>query len=137
MTQQTIQNESFADLVRDILSDMRQLLREEIALARVEIREQASRAKAAGAALGVGVGALAIGAVFLLIAIAVAIADFLAWPVWTGFLIVALLLGVGGFAALASGRRQLQQVRAVPKETVSTLKENSTWIAKHLSSERK
>jgi hypothetical protein len=57
--------------------------------------------------------------------------------VGAGFLIVAALLCVAGFATLASGRRQLAQVHAVPEETVTTLKENSEWIAKRLSSVRK
>ena len=70
-------------------------------------------------------------------AIATAIADMLNWPVWAGFLIVAALLSLVGFVTLSSGRRQLQNVHAVPRETISTLKENSEWIAKRLSSVRK
>ncbi len=129
--------QSVGSLIRGILLDLRALIREEIALARVEIHEQAGRARAAALSFGVAAAALAFGGTFLLVAVAVAIADFLAWPVWAGFLVVAVLLSIVGLVTLSSGRRQLRKVNPVPEETVSTLKENSEWIAKRLSSERR
>lgn len=129
--------DSIGGLIRGILTDIRTLIREEIALARVEIREQAGRAKAAATSFGIAVAALAFGGIFLLVAVALGIASLLGWPAWTGFLVVAILLCVGGFFALSSGRKQLASVHALPGETVTTLKENSEWIAKRLSSVRK
>jgi hypothetical protein len=52
-------------------------------------------------------------------------------------LAVAVLLSAAGWFTLASGRSQLRNVHPVPPETMSTLKENSEWIAKRLSSVRK
>jgi len=129
--------ESIGSLIKGILNDVRTLIREEIALARVEMREQAGRAKAAAMSFGIAAAALAFGSVFLLVAIALGIAYLLGWPAWTGFLIVALLLCMGGFITLSSGRKQLAGVHAMPEETVTTLKENSEWIAKRLSSVRR
>jgi uncharacterized membrane protein YqjE len=128
---------SIGGLVRGILDDVRTLIREEIALARVELREQAGRAKAAAFSFGIAAAALAFGGIFLLIAIALGIAALFHWPAWTGFLIMAVLLTVTGLIALSSGRKQLTNVHPVPEETLSTLKENSEWIAKRLSSVRK
>jgi hypothetical protein len=130
-------NDTLGGLVRGILTDVRQLLREEIALARVEVREQAGRAKIAAASLGAAVVALAFGATFLLIAIAAGIADVFGWPLWAGFLTVALLLSVAGVTMYAVGRRRLRTIQPLPEQTVQTLKENSEWIAKRLSSARK
>ena len=135
MNPETTHAESLGGLIRGILVDLRTLIREEVALARVEIREQATRAKAAAMSFGIAIGALAFGATFLLIAIAMGVADLLNWPAWTGFLIVAVLLALTGFVMLSSGRKQLRDVHAVPEATVTTLKENSEWIAKRLSSE--
>ena len=129
--------ESIPSLVRGVLHDIRSLIREEIALARVEFREQAERVRGVATAFGIALVALAFGGTFLLIALAIGVADLFDWPVWAGFLAVAVLLSVGGFVMLASGRRQLRQVHPVPEETVSTLKENSEWIARRLSSVRK
>ena len=129
--------ESTGSLIRGILNDLRTLIREEIALARAEMREQAGRARAAALSFGIAAAALAFGAIFLLVAMALGIANLLGWPAWTGFLIMALLLCIGGYFTLSSGRKQLASVHAVPEETVTTLKENSEWIAKRLSSVRK
>jgi hypothetical protein len=127
-------DESIGGLIRGILTDLRTLIREEIALARVEIREQAGKARAAAMSFGVAAAALLFGGTFLLIALATGIAELLDLPVWVGFLIVAVLLSMIGLVMLASGRKQLRTFHAVPEETVSTLKENSEWIAKRLSS---
>ena len=129
--------ESIRGLIRGILADIRTLIHEEIALARVEIREQAGRARAAAISFGMAAAALLFAGTFLLIALAAAIADLLDWPIWAGFLVVAVLLSAAGWLTLASGRSQLRNVHAVPPETMSTLKENSEWIAKRLSSVRK
>lgn len=129
--------ESFGGLLKGILYDVRTLIRDEITLARLEMKEQAGRARAAAISFGVAAGALAFGAAFLLFALATAIADLLNWPVWAGFLIVAGLLSLIGLVTLASGKRQIRHVHAIPTETVSTLKENSEWIARRLTSARK
>ena len=136
-TPDLVHGESIGSLLRGVLMDLRMLIREEMALARVELREQAGRAKTAAVSLGFAAVALVIGLVFLLIAAATAIADVLEWPVWAGFLALALLLSLCGFAAMLFGRRQLRAVHAVPTEAVSTLKENAEWIAKRLSSDRR
>ena len=132
-----VHGESIRDLLRGILTDIQELIREEVALARVEIREQAGRARAAAVSFGIAAASLAFGGIFLLVAIATAIADMLDWPVWGGFLVVAALLSIVGVVTLSSGRRQMRNVHAVPRETISTLKENSEWIAKRLSSDQK
>jgi len=135
MEPQATRPESLGGLIRGILMDLRTLIREEIALARVEIREQATRARAAAMSFGIAIGALLFGGAFLLIAIAMGIADLLNWPAWAGFLIVAVLLAIIGAVTLSASRKKLATVSAVPEETVTTLKENSEWIAKRLSSE--
>lgn len=137
MDPEVVTNDSIGGLIRGILNDLRTLIREEIALARVELREQAGKARSAALSFGIAAAALAFGGTFLLIAIAIGIADLLQWPLWTGFLIVAVLLSLVGFFTLTSGRKQLRTFSAIPEETVTTLKENSEWIAKRLSSEQK
>ena len=132
--QDPIRTESFGELMRGILSDLRTLIRDEIALARVEFQEEAGRARAAALSFGVMAVAFAFGATFLLGAVAIACRDLLGWPLWTGFLAVALLMSAVGALAMASGRKQLRQMHAVPEQTVSSLKENAAWIAKRLSS---
>lgn len=130
-------HDSIGGLLRGILIDVRELVREELALARLEMREQANRARLAIAILAAAAVALALGTVFLLIAMANGIAYALGWPVWAGYLVVALLLAIAGTVGLTAGRQRLRNVTPLPHETVATLKENSQWIAKRLSSEHK
>jgi hypothetical protein len=130
-------NESIGSLIRGVLTDLRQLMREEVALARVELREQATRARLAVISLGAAAVALLLGAIFLLIAVAIGISELLNWPLWAGYFVVALLLAIGGAVGLASGRKKLRTVQPMPEQTVETLKENSEWIAKRLQSARK
>jgi len=131
----TTPDTTISSLLKGIIADVRTLIREELALARVELNAQATRAKTAAVSIGVAAAALAFGGVFLLIAMALGIADALAWPTWAGFLIVAAALSLIGLVAYSIARRRLKAVSMVPAETVSTLKENSEWIAKRLSSE--
>ena len=128
---------SIRSLFRGILTDVRTLIREEIELARVELGTQLGRARAAARSFALAAATLAFGCAFMLIALAIGIADLMNWPVWSGFLVVAIVLTAVGFTALAAGRRRIETVHAVPRETVSTLKENSEWIAKRLSSGQK
>ena len=128
---------SIPGLIRGIFDDLRTLIREEIALARIEMREQLGRARTAATSFAIAAVAMAFGGAFLLIAIALGIADLLNWPAWAGFAIVAVVMAAGGLLALSAGRKQLRDFHAVPEETVTTVKENSAWIAKRMSSVRR
>ena len=131
----TTHDPTIKSLLKGILDDVQTLLREEIGLARIEIRQQATRARVAAMSFGVAAGALLFGLTFLLIAAALGISEGLGWPLWAGFLTVAVVLTLGGVIAFVTARSRLNAVHLVPEETISTLKENSAWIAKRLSSE--
>ena len=137
MEPELVQSESISGLIKGILKDIRSLIEEEFALARLEIHEQTTRAKTAAVSLGIAAVALLFGGVFLLVAAAIGIADVLDWPTWTGFLVVALLMSLIGAVTLASGRRKLSAVQVKPERTLATLKENAEWISKRLSSAQK
>lgn len=114
---------SVGELVRGALADTRELFREEIALARAEIREEMG--KVAGAAVGFGVAAVALlfAAGCVVAALSLGIAALFEWPAWSGFAIVAVLLALVGAIGYAAGRGAVTNVRPLPR-TVHTLKEN-------------
>jgi hypothetical protein len=118
---------SIPELIRGLLQDTRDLIREEIALARAEIREEISAARMVGIAFGSAALAALIGATLLCIAIGGSIAYALTWPAWAGYAIVAVLLLAGAFVLAQYGRGRLAKVRALPK-TTETVKENMAWI---------
>lgn len=117
------ENDSVSGLVRGTLDDVRELIREELALARVELRQELGKATTAGVRFGVGGVALVFAATFILVALALGVSALLNWPAWAGFGIVAALLGIAGAVFMSSGRRALRTVAPLPR-TVHTIKEN-------------
>ncbi len=115
-------------LIRGILDDLRDLVREEIALARAEVREELGRAKDAALSAAIGVALLAVGGLFLLTFVALGLADLLRWPAWTGFLIVGVILSVIGAVMGLRAQRKMQRVNPGLPKTTASLKENAEWI---------
>jgi hypothetical protein len=120
-------NNSIAGLIRSLLEDTRDLIREEIALARVEIREEITAARAVAIAFGSAALAAVLGTTILSIAIGAGVAYLLGWPAWAGYGIVAVLLLGGAYLLVRYGRGELAKVRALPK-TTQTVKENLAWM---------
>jgi hypothetical protein len=121
------ENESTAALIRSLLLDTRDLIREELALARAEVRNEVLQLRASVVAFGAAAFTALLGVTLLAIAIGSAIAYWLHWPAWAGYGIVAVLLLVGAFLMMTLGRRELAKIRALPK-TRDTIKENVAWI---------
>jgi Flp pilus assembly protein TadB len=116
-------HESVGGLVRGALDDVRELFREEVALAKAEVRQELSKAATAGMNFGIAGVSLLFAGTFLLIALALGIAAVFGWPAWAGFAIVAVLLAIVGAVMFASARRAVRNVQPLPR-TVNTLKEN-------------
>lgn len=113
---------SVGGLVRSAIDDVRELFREELALAKAEIREEVSKVTAGGTKLGVAGVTLWFGAMFILTAAALGLSAALQWPPWAGFGAVGLVLSIVGAVAGASARRSFREVRTLPR-TVGTIKE--------------
>ena len=110
-------------LVRGALDDVRELFREEVALARAEIRQEVSKAASAGVQFGAAGVALWFAATFVLVAVSLGIAALLDWPLWAGFLTVAVVLGIAGALMMSRARRIATTVQPLPR-TSETIKEN-------------
>lgn len=116
---------SLGELLNSAAHDIGQLMRQELELAKVELREEAGKASKAGAKIGAGA---VIGHLALLLASFAA-----AWglaevmhPAWA-FLIVAVVYGIVAAVLFAAGRKQFREMSAVPRQTVETLKEDASW----------
>jgi len=113
-------NSSLGELLGEVTRDLSTLMRQEIALARAEIKESAQKAgKGAGMLAGAGyAGHLTI--LFLSIALWWSL-GYLVGNGWSA-VIVAVLWGIVGAILYSMGRKQLKQVEGAP-QTVDTLKE--------------
>lgn len=111
---------SLGELVGEVTRDMSTLMRQELALAKAEVKESASQsAKGAGLLGGAGYAA-GMAVLFLSIALWAALA-LLVGEVWSA-VIVAVIWAVIGGILFAVGRTQFKKVQGVP-QTAATLQE--------------
>jgi putative superfamily III holin-X len=115
--------ESVGELVRGALDDVRDLFREELALAKAELRQEIGKLSTAAMQFGVGGVALWFSAMFFLVAIALGVSALFNWPAWAAFGAVAILLAAFGTVLVIGGRSTVRDVRPLPR-TVETVKEN-------------
>lgn len=121
---------SFTGLVSGILHDVQELMKQEVALAKAEFREELCKLKQAAVSMISGVALLALGAIFILLMTV----HLIHWatsgnvPLWGCFAIVGGSLAGAGAGLLYCGRERAEQIHFVPRQTVDTLKENIQWI---------
>jgi len=136
MAAQYEREQSVSTIVSGIVADVQNLARQEVALAKQELREELNTAKDAGIKLGIAIGILAVGGLFVLIALALGISAALGWPSWTGFAIVGVVFAVAGYILLSSAQKEIRQVQPVPQQTIDTMKENVEWIKDRTTSDK-
>ena len=125
-----LENRPLGDLFGDLASDMSTLVRQEVALAKVEITQKAKH-------VGLNVGYLVIGgavAYAALLAIIAGIIMLLAKvvPHWGSALIIGAVVGGIGWLLIGKAMSALQQTDLTPHETVETLKEDATWAKQQI-----
>jgi len=115
---------SLGELVAEMTSELSSLFRQEVELAKVEARQEVSRAARAGSKLaGAGVaGVLAT----LLVSMALAWLLDQAMNRALAFLIVGVVWAIVGAVLYATGRRDLKDLEALPA-TRTTIKEDVQW----------
>jgi len=129
------QGDSITHTIGRLIDDVRELFREEVALARAELRQEISAFGAAAAAMGAGAVAGGFALAFLLLAVAQAFAALIGWPVWGGYLAMAVVLGIVAAVALMAGRKKLHAVQM--PQAVESIKETKEWMKDRMSSERR
>lgn len=113
-------SQSLGDIVGDLMRDTSTLMRQEIALAKAEAKEQATRAgKGAGMLGGAGYAA-GLVILFLSLALMFALGDWLEHLGW-GALIVGVLWAIVAAVLYTQGRKELAKVEPMP-ETVDSVK---------------
>jgi len=125
-----LENLPLGDLLGDLATSMSNLVRQEVALAKVEITQKATYVGRNVGYPGIG-GAVAYAA---LLAIIAAIIMLLAkvMPHWGSALIVGAVVGAIGWMLIGKAMVALQQTDLTPRETVETLKEDATWMKQQI-----
>jgi len=123
-TQPKQADKSLGELFGEMTSDLSLLFRQEVELAKVEAKQEASRAgKAAGM-----FGAAGLGAWLALLFLSLALAWLLDQAMNTAlaFAIVGVVWAIVAAVLLSIGKREMKAVRPLPV-TAQTLKEDAEW----------
>jgi hypothetical protein len=117
---------SIGELIGNISNDLSQLFRQEVDLAKVELKQEASKAGKAAGMLGVAGFAGYLAVVLLSFAAVFGLANVIdaGWAA----LIVAVVWAVIGGVLFVTGRNKLKAVDPVPHRTVDTIKEDAKWL---------
>ncbi|HLM24181.1 MAG TPA: phage holin family protein [Pyrinomonadaceae bacterium] len=126
----SMENRPLGDLFGDLATEMSNLVRQEVALAKVEVGQKAKY-------VGRNVGYLVVGgavAYAALLAVIAAIIMLLARvvPNWGAALIVGVVVAGIGWLLVGKAMLALQRADLTPRETVETLKEDATWMKERI-----
>jgi len=113
-------------IISEITNDLSRLFRQELELAKAEMRQEARKAGKAGGMFGVA--AIAGLMVVVLLSFALVYALDAIMPAGFAALIVAVLWAIVGAVTFTTGRKQAKSINPVPQQTVETLKEDAQWL---------
>jgi hypothetical protein len=115
------------DIIKGITDDVKQLVRDEIALAKAELMPAAKNG-GMGAGLFAGAGYFAISALSLLyFAAAFGLAEAFGWSVWLGFLVVGIALFVIAGICGGVGYALVRKVKG-PERTIAQANQTVTEV---------
>jgi hypothetical protein len=118
---------SVAVLLGGIVTDAKDLLAQEVALLKLEARDELRKAKSAAITLGIAIGLVAAGGMLLSVMLVQVLAVFMELPLWRCYGIVGSGLVVLGGVWLAVGKFTAADLTVAPRPTVKTQKENGQW----------
>jgi len=121
-----IESTSLGDLVSALSQDLSRLTRQEIALARAEIKAEAAKA-GKGAGL-LGAGGLAGWMTVLFLSVTAMWALDKAMDLTWAALIVTVVWAIAAAVLFAMGRKELKSIKPKPEQTIETLKEDAEWL---------
>lgn len=126
----SLENKPLGDLFGDLASEMSNLVRQEVALARVEMTQNAKRLGKNVGYLVVG-GAIGYAALLALIAAVIMLLDRY-MPAWGAALLVGIVIAGISWLLIGKALSALQASEITPRETVETLKEDAAWMKQQI-----
>jgi hypothetical protein len=119
-------------LLGGIVTDIRQLLRQEVQLARCELYDEWRKLRLVLCCAAIGAVFLASSVLPLGFALVYVLHDVLGLPQWASFALVGGGLFLAGVAAFAVAAYKVVQIRVIPPKTAETMKENVEWLRKQM-----
>jgi hypothetical protein len=125
---------SIGDLLGELVNETTTLLKQEVALAKTEIREEAKTAARNGAYVAAGGAVAYAGLVVLLIGLGWLVGQIIDVNlIWLGLLLVGAAVAAGGYALVQKGLTAFNEMDPTPERTVETLEENKQWLKEEMN----
>ena len=121
---------SIGDLFTNLSQNFATLVRDEIRLAQVEMKQKGKKAISGIVSLAVG-GFIAYAGFLVLLAAAVVGLSYYMW-VWLAALIVGIVVALIGTIMLVGGLGRLRDIDPAPQQTIETLKEDRDWAKRQV-----
>jgi len=126
------EDRSLGDLFAQLLRDMSTLLRQEVAVARNEMTQKASKIGKDAGMLAAG-GIVAYTGVIAIIAAIILMLVRAGMPAWGAALLVGVVIAAVGAYLVSKGIQALKQDNIAPEKTISNLKEDARWLKEQMS----
>lgn len=123
-------NRSISEILQGITTNVQQIIRAEVLLARTEVKEEAAQVGRAGRPLIGGALAALYAAGFLLLCCVYALEIVVA--AWAAALIVGGGVAIAAALLIKVGLRRLRQVSPIPQRSIASVKENLQWTKDQL-----
>jgi len=128
---ETDNSQSLTTLVSGIINDGQELLKQQLHLFQVELKNDLRRTRDASLPLVIGGVVAAIGAFFLFVTLAL----WISWqwptvPTWVGFAIVTGIFLIAGIVLVIMGKTRFDAFNPLPDKSLEGLKENVQWKTK-------
>jgi uncharacterized membrane protein YgcG len=127
--------QSFTSLLKELISEIGQLIRQELRLAQAEAAEKVSQAQNGVVALIVGLLFAFSALLILLQAVVVALATVV--PAWLASVIVGLVVAVIAFILVRQGQSNLKPVNLVPERTLNAVRTDKDMVMRKVNDSTK
>ena len=120
---------SIGDLFRRLTTDTGELIRQEAALAKAEIRETGSALAGDAREIGMAIGLALAGALALVAFLVIGLGNVLDGRYWLSSLIVGIVATGVGMMLAKNAVNDMKNRSFKPQQTIDTLKEDKAWAS--------
>jgi hypothetical protein len=139
MSQETSNSSSITMLLRELRDDTTTLLRQEVALAKTELKENVSHLKRDAVQIAIGGFVAYAGLIVLLIGLSLLLAAVLVRAGldpdvarWAGHAIIGFVVAIIGWMMLAKAKRDIEDTSIAPRQTMESMRENKEWAQRKI-----
>jgi uncharacterized membrane protein YqjE len=120
---------SLGTLFRELAEDTRALVRQELTLAKLEVKENVTSLLKDMVLIVIGAGMALLGLLVLTAFLVLGLGRLLGGEYWLSALIVGGVLAALGVVTAYAGTRGLSQDSIAPEQTMETIRENKEWAS--------